>query len=422
MKELIPGLQVALFDFGGQKVFYSLHQLFFTKYAFYVLVFDASSVVDADEFDSYIRFWLRTIDLHAPKSPIIIVGTFLDDMDNRASEIVTERLKGISDEGFQVVSNKKSSLPYFLVDNKSRKGILNLRRALENLVKEVDFVRFPVPVKWIKCLDEMLSKENVQWLSMKQVKAIATRLGVVNSEEMDTMLLLFHQLGCLLYFNRSSALREFITLHPQWLIDQVAKVIFDPSVHPNAIDERFVSSGILSRSSLEKVWDEDKVDFLLELMQNALLLSSWKFRNKANLYFIPSMAMADKAIPTLTGPSFRIKLVNALPRGLFNFLQCLCVSYSATLKVSEPVISPEAFAVFLKKRERLSMTIVDGNAIDVSVSNKKIARTSLVMVSSMLRKLKDEVLGANLSWQIVFNNQQEFVSFAEAKRTQLSPW
>ena len=337
-------------------------------------------------------------------------------------EIVVKSLKKVNEEGFQLVTNKKHKLPYFLVDNKSSNGVLLLRRALEALVKTTEFVRFPVPIKWIKCLDAMLNQPNVQWLSMKQVKVVSYKCGVTSTEEVDSMLLLFHQLGCLLYFNRSAALREFITLHPQWLVDQVAKVIFDPDVHPNAVNEHFVKTGILSKASLEKVWDADKVEFLVELMQNALLLSQWTFNSRSNLYFIPSMAVQTKPFGKIKGPCFRVSLDNALPMGLFYFLECLCVSHSSTLRVPEPVISNSGFSVFLKKRTKLAMKIQGDDSIHVCSSDKKSARLVLSMVASMLRKLKDEVLGANLSWRIEFKKKDEFLSFAEAKRDMLPPW
>ena len=65
-------------DYGGQKVFYSLHHLFLTKNGVYLLIFDLRQVLDSDAENAfaYLSFWLNVVWLHAPNTPVLLVGTF----------------------------------------------------------------------------------------------------------------------------------------------------------------------------------------------------------------------------------------------------------------------------------------------------------------------------------------------------------
>ena len=121
-------LRISLFDFGGQRIFSSIHHLFLTKYGVYLVVFNMKWIVGSEEEKSecleYLDFWINSVAMHTSDiqkqvyaAPIAIVGTHAD--------IVTDvnEYKRISDEindKFQKVSAsiiRNEDLAFFPIDN-----------------------------------------------------------------------------------------------------------------------------------------------------------------------------------------------------------------------------------------------------------------------------------------------------------------
>lgn len=63
-------------DFAGQQVYYSTHAFFLAKRAIYLIVFN---LIDPKQGQAAIEYWLQCINARAPRAPIIIVGTHMDD-------------------------------------------------------------------------------------------------------------------------------------------------------------------------------------------------------------------------------------------------------------------------------------------------------------------------------------------------------
>ena len=421
-------LRIAIFDFGGQRVFYSLHQLFFTPYALYLVVFDASRASKA-ELEKYLMYWLRTIALHAPKAFVTVIGTFADELDQGKISELEELFKSLQLGEFNIVRSTATDKDFHLIDNKSRSGVLQVRETLQALIAQEDFIRLPVPIKWIRFLDLLLEKNESQWVSLREATALAKTCQVHTDEEVDSMLTLFHELGCLLYFNQSHALREFITLNPQWLIDAIAKLIFDADIHVNQMGKDvkwmkyYVKSGLVTRENLSTIWEDSKVDFLMDLMQNALLMTPWMFKNRRKSYLVPSMVIQLKNVSFKPGKdSFQIRTKDALPMGLFEFLMCLCISHSSSLNTSEPRLYDRAFDVYFEHYTLVRVDSDGSKCMTVTVDGAKGARRALSIVASMLRKIKDELLGTNLRWTLLFQAEGSFIQYQEAKSRKLAPW
>ena len=70
-----PPLQISLklWDFGGQKLYHSVHELFFSRNALYLLMWDVNSGGNYEnddnnenEFDEHVQFWIDLINARAP--------------------------------------------------------------------------------------------------------------------------------------------------------------------------------------------------------------------------------------------------------------------------------------------------------------------------------------------------------------------
>jgi GTPase SAR1 family protein len=68
-------LQFTVLDFAGQEIYYATHQVFLTERAIYMVVWDLRKTPKECRVD----YWLHAITAAAPKSPIFLVGTHLDD-------------------------------------------------------------------------------------------------------------------------------------------------------------------------------------------------------------------------------------------------------------------------------------------------------------------------------------------------------
>ena len=69
-----------VWDFGGQRVFQIVQNMFLTRFGVYNLVFSVLDLLSDDaqtreEAHSYLIFWLRAIGLYAGGAPVFLVGT-----------------------------------------------------------------------------------------------------------------------------------------------------------------------------------------------------------------------------------------------------------------------------------------------------------------------------------------------------------
>ena len=84
-------LVLSMWDYGGQKVFNTLHHLFLTRHGGYVLAFNLEHLVDgaSDECRAHalavLDFWLRSLHLHARGAPVFLAGTRADIVSDPAT-------------------------------------------------------------------------------------------------------------------------------------------------------------------------------------------------------------------------------------------------------------------------------------------------------------------------------------------------
>lgn len=102
-------IEMTIWDYGGQRVFYALHHLFLTQYGVYVLVFDMREMIkDKKNALSYVTFWLNSIKLHADGAPILMVGTFLDMLTPEEVATVEEEMANTVGDNFpQIVKTPR---------------------------------------------------------------------------------------------------------------------------------------------------------------------------------------------------------------------------------------------------------------------------------------------------------------------------
>mmetsp|Transcript_4380 Transcript_4380/g.5815 ORF Transcript_4380/g.5815 Transcript_4380/m.5815 type:complete len:879 (-) Transcript_4380:1011-3647(-) len=461
----------SIWDLGGQTVFYSMHHLFLTRYGIYLLIFDMRELFENETVAvHYLKFWINSVNLHAPRAPVLLIGTFLEDVNTRGKLDKIEKILKVNLElgskFTQIVHNRKDQRFFFPIDNSTSKGTDLIRGIIEMVTRDQDFMQKLVSLRWMCCLDKMLEEsDSKSWISMKDVKKLAKGLKITANEEINSMLALFHELGVVMHLTATQALRDVVTLKPQWLINSLSKVIRDGRIHVLEMDSiekaglrkdvtKLFQHALASRDLLEYWWGKKNIEFLLDLMRQALLLSDWEFGSE-KLYLIPSLAPHGSGRERTLSGNIRIPengSVGAtcifdfsssyLPIGVFQRLVCICVSHSGRISGSEePILYNKWSRIRFGKKNVIYLEERDASKILLTVAKEKSASSTFVAILSMLRKINQDVMSQGLTWDVKFemkkteiesnngvskqkrsNVRTELVSYKEAKMQNLKPW
>ena len=451
-------VQLTIWDYGGQRVFYALHHLFLTEFGVYMLVFDMREVLNQeDKAVEYLQFWLRSIALHAPSAPIVLVGTYADKVTTKSewkhiNEVLEDRVHVVKKHNRQLVANEENGLAFFPVDNWNGVGLVDVQESILVALNDREFMSYPVPLSWLSCLDQLVRKEirTVDYLSVAEVGAVARKHGVKVSE-VRLMLSFFHEIGSLFYFQRSNDLRNMVILNPQWLVDALTCLIFDNDVHAGSVwevrrslrpDEKlFLTRGILSRRLRQAKWNAKKFSphiqkKLLALMEHMLLVCKWPWHYEDGAYIVPSMLLSKKnlharaerevaeKIQRYDGPRCEIDFSESyLPDGLFQRLVCMCASYAelfADDAEDPPIVRGRAAIIEFGVEVVFGMQcMVAEQKIMVAVkadSSPGAAPRLVKLLNSMLKALRDDFMGRNLVWQLKLNSAAKPGLFVDYKK------
>ena len=335
-----------LWDFGGQAVYYTIHPLFLTSKAIYLLVNDlsrhlhhkAKSVIKEGMFEEsqdsfrgetnadYLDFWMSSVaslaiqdksDSKKTKSdmlhefpPVFLVCTHADKPYDGGDPLKLGR----------AVFGHLQTKPYknylhdvFIVDN-TKSGqesecpeVLRLRKEIRAVAEKLPHMKEAVPLKWLKFEKEMQAKkdEGNEWIFLEKAKEIAGEVcNVSDDEEFRTLLNFLHDQRVLIHFDDTPELNKMVVLDPQWLINVFKEVItirpFD-SKEKKFIDlwSRLEIDGVLEEPLLEHVWGplyhkEDTCQSLIAIMEKFSLLCSWPSSDGScgKQYLVPSMLMS----------------------------------------------------------------------------------------------------------------------------------
>lgn len=386
-----------IWDFGGQHVFYSLHHMFLTKFGCYLIVFNSNKLLGAPTREvtlDFLRFWLFSKKLHAPTAPLLIVATHCLGLESETlkeiDDILVEKLLDIAT--FAEVYN--DDLSFFPIDNSTSEGVVKLREKIEEVVAEAEYIKEQVPIAFLRLLDLYSGLKNKY--VMKENDEVRERCGL-SKEQLNIALKFLNHRGLITYFSEPAEVSNFITLDPQWLIDGITTIVFDPKEHPapkfsskyGRKYRKFMETQVITGDLLRDIWKKkgynaEEQGFFRGVMLKALLMCKYDF-NKKESYLVPSLVSPSqfhsreekkKATPGYEGPFFVIdfsgdykkevvlddgeKFVRFLPYGMLERLICLCISHSATYDESLlPEISTEDASLSFGTHATLNVRLAD---------------------------------------------------------------
>jgi len=334
------GTRVSVWDFAGQEVYYTAHQIFLVRNSLYVVTFSLDrwfQESSKNEEERFLIFWLESIRTNACGAKFLVVGTHIDvllenlnskqDMDEAVMEC-TERLMDIIDNVFgetryfipstyELDDGDKIEICFFPVDSKTRlttgecdESVLKVRDAIAKSFTNDPNANQKVPVSWSAVCDELIMHRDNHWMTLESIKSICTHHDIHDPREIGQMLQKFHDLGVNIYFDEYG-LRDYVILKPQFLLNIVKHIIYDPKVHKkihrktltktkdtrNKVAHLF-QKGILHIEMLDLLWDktcipgkpEDRkrhLKFILNLLQKYMLLCPC--HSEKEEYVVPSM-------------------------------------------------------------------------------------------------------------------------------------
>jgi GTPase SAR1 family protein len=77
-----------IWDFAGQAMYHSVHEMFFTSMALYLVVFDLRKIKSKLDCDVYVQYWIDLIQARAPGSYIVLAGTHADMLTQSSEPII----------------------------------------------------------------------------------------------------------------------------------------------------------------------------------------------------------------------------------------------------------------------------------------------------------------------------------------------
>jgi GTPase SAR1 family protein len=242
------GIEVSLFDFGGQDVFNCLHPYFLTRFGVSIVVFNMTWFEGAcpeksAEALSYLSFWLNSVVINTTDkgktAPIVLVGTHKDiifdaEAHRRISKLLSDTF-GVSKAWKAVVINVSSQLTFFPVDNTLGARdvtISHLSGTVEALLMQDSQVNAEIPLTWYYALDALnaVQRNNEYSIPFERAFNILLKCGV-EARKVEAVLAFFRDTGRLMWY-ATKELKGVVILDPVgFFVKPVTRVICDPELH-----------------------------------------------------------------------------------------------------------------------------------------------------------------------------------------------
>ncbi|XP_078600268.1 uncharacterized protein LOC144875240 [Branchiostoma floridae x Branchiostoma japonicum] len=310
IKQGASKLSFSVWDFAGQTVYYNTHQFFLSNRAVYMLIWNTRLGHEHAGLD----FWLSSIECHAPKAPIFVIGTHADQVTK--SELPMEEL-----------SRRYSQIKgYFCVSSHTGQGVKELHDKLISVTLDEPYMGERIPQVWLSFEQAVIKDRKKQSvLPWEVVAKHASGAGIFDRSELNQAVQFLHDLGTLQHFD-NEYLKDRVVINPQWIVDVMACVV---SVHTTAIKE-----GRFEHRDVSLVWQDypsDLHNWLLRLTEEFDLT----FPLPDQPVNVVPCLLPDKEPqynwPEVEPPCHETKMLyrfDYLPAGLFNRAQVRLCQYS----------------------------------------------------------------------------------------------
>ncbi|MEZ2251021.1 COR domain-containing protein [Microcoleus sp.] len=204
-------------DFGGQPVYRSTHQLFFSAPAVYLVVWKPREGPQ----QGFVKEWITLIKHREPDAKMLVVATHggpgqrQPDIDRQE---ICDRFGSDTVLGFFHVNSKPDA-------QNSCNGVAELKQKIASVAASLPEMGRSVPAKWQR-VREILQTNDKAYLPYDQVIAICTQHGI-DEAQAELFLRISHVLGHIIHYHYDSILRNIVILKPNWLAKAISFVLDD---------------------------------------------------------------------------------------------------------------------------------------------------------------------------------------------------
>ena len=265
-----------VWDFSSQRDYDSYHQCFLTHHTLYLLLFNLKH---GDKGVEELRPWLNSLEVRAPQSCVMIVGTHLDEvLDEEREEIdaLLERVSALANpyrsklhvvEVFPVglrnrienIGLLKEAIYSHAANYKNQAGQLIMGQKVPEgyhaLVNQVATIQLEV----MKGIRQPI-------MHAEELKMIVHQMNLtdMDDEELKIATTFLTEVGSLLYYDDCSHnLHEIYFVDPCWLYKMISKII---------TTKDFIKNGILYFKDVPKLFNENEYQVLQQYFEQFLTL------------------------------------------------------------------------------------------------------------------------------------------------------
>lgn len=224
-------VKLKIWDFGGQEILHSMHQIFLTERTIYVVVVDGRAGTQDDR----ARYWLNNIRSFAPEAPVILV---LNKLDNDLPADINERdLRKRFAKLKRVVGLSAAYYP-------QEKFYRNFISVLLDEIQKTGYLDVSWPVSWTMVKQD-LEKMQTHYIRGGEYRRICEKYGV--DTEQEPLLNWFNDLGVSFSCRGENdyELVDYVILKPDWITNALYIMLFNKCEGAN--------NGLLPHKSIHKL-------------------------------------------------------------------------------------------------------------------------------------------------------------------------
>ncbi|MEL7290449.1 MAG: COR domain-containing protein [Pseudomonadota bacterium] len=298
-------INAKIWDFGGQQINHTTHQLFLSQRCVYVIVMNDRS--EDDQQDQKLEYWLQQVKAYGGDSKAIIIR-------NKCEDYKHNNLKeGILKDKFPNIVAIES------VDCKENVNIDGVKEILNREVASLPMRQMQIPKNWLDVKNEVQCLADKQdHFSLSKFSEICSANGVEDPIAQKTLQDLLNDLSLIIVFPELSAY-DMGVLNPYWITDGIYSII-----NSNEFLER---KGYVTEKQVQQLLDKlhpgrytNRARFIIESLEKFELCHKVGVK-KGSTYLVPNLLPTLKHnIDLIEGENtvhFIFKYEHLLPQSIF---------------------------------------------------------------------------------------------------------
>ena len=269
-----PPVEFSVWDLAGGDVYQTTHAFFLEERSIYLLVFDLTANEGKNKMK--INYWLQMINAAAPKSPIILVGTHVDELSEAEIKQITDNII----HSYSSLQLRVEIKAIFTINTFDQEHIESLHDSLLQILRQQPYLSKKVPSGYLQLIDQIQAERtlsNPPFVSMVEFEQMVLACKIDSSAQ--TVAELLNLCGIISYFNdKKLGVAGSVVLDPTWLIDLISTLITTKS-------NGYIENGILNHNYLNDIWKNYPLSlqpFLLGLFNKIELIYTYTGQTNPN--------------------------------------------------------------------------------------------------------------------------------------------